>query len=77
MAYFLTVCKCYYFTHFLHSTISSHKKQVNCVTWNANGNWLASGSMDGLIKLYDIRTMKELEVWRGQNSEVIVWCVCI
>lgn len=53
-----------------HSTISSHKKQVNCVQWNANGNWLASGSMDGLIKLYDIRTMKELEVWRGQNSEV-------
>jgi polyadenylation factor subunit 2 len=38
--------------------------------WNANGNWLASGSMDGLIKLYDIRTMKELEVWRGHNSEV-------
>lgn len=43
---------------------------MNCCLWNANGNWLASGSMDGLIKLYDIRTMKELEVWRGQNSEV-------
>ena len=26
--------------------------------------------MDGLIKLYDIRTMREVEVWRGQNSEV-------
>lgn len=45
---------------------------MNCCLWNANGNWLASGSMDGLIKLYDIRTMKELEVWRGQNSEVSV-----
>ena len=52
------------------STINAHKKQVNCCTWNNNGNWLASGSMDGLIKLYDIRTMKELETWRGQNSEV-------
>lgn len=29
-----------------------------------------SGSTDGLIKLYDIRKMKEIEVWRGQNSEV-------
>jgi WD40 repeat protein len=54
------------------STINTHKKQVNSVLWNANGNWLASGSMDGLIKLYDIRTMKELEVWRGHNSEVSV-----
>lgn len=59
----------------LHSTINTHKKQVNNVVWNANGNWLASGSMDGLIKLYDIRTMKELEVWRGHNSEVRGTCV--
>jgi WD40 repeat protein len=35
-----------------------------------NGNWLASGSSDGLLKLYDIRVMKEFEVLRGQNSEV-------
>lgn len=54
----------------LYSTIHGHKKQVNSCLWNANGNWLASGSMDGLIKLYDIRTMREVEVWRGQNSEV-------
>jgi WD40 repeat protein len=52
------------------STISGHKKQVNCCEWSANGNWLATGSMDGLVKLFDIRTMKEIEVWRGQNSEV-------
>lgn len=52
------------------STINGHKKQVNGVLWNNNGNWLASGSMDGLIKLYDIRTMRELETWRGHNSEV-------
>jgi polyadenylation factor subunit 2 len=38
--------------------------------WNANGNWLVSGSMDGLVKLYDIRTMREMETWRGHNSEV-------
>lgn len=55
-----------------NSTIHGHKKQVNCCVWNANGNWLASGSMDGLVKLYDIRTMKEMEVWRGHCSEVRV-----
>jgi polyadenylation factor subunit 2 len=38
--------------------------------WNMNGNWLASGSTDSLIKIFDIRMMKEVEVWRGQNSEV-------
>lgn len=54
----------------IFSTISGHKRQVNCVTWNMNGNWLASGSTDGLIKIYDIRKMKEMEVFRGQNSEV-------
>jgi polyadenylation factor subunit 2 len=43
---------------------------VNCCQWNINGNWLASGSTDGLIKIYDIRVMKEMETLRGQNSEV-------
>ena len=38
-----------------------------------NGNWLATGSTDGLVKLYDIRVMKEVEVWRGQNSEVSIY----
>lgn len=52
------------------STITAHKKQINCCQWNLNGNWLASGSTDGLIKIYDIRVMKEMESLRGQNSEV-------
>lgn len=52
------------------STISSHKKQINCCQWNQNGNWLATGSMDGLVKLFDIRVMKEFAVLRGQNTEV-------
>lgn len=43
---------------------------MNCCQWNINGNWLASGSTDGLIKIYDIRVMKEMETLRGQNSEV-------
>ena len=43
---------------------------MNCCSWNRNGNWLASGSKDGLVKIYDIRTMREVEVLRGQNSDI-------
>jgi polyadenylation factor subunit 2 len=50
--------------------MTAHKKQVNCCMWNKNGNWLASGSKDGMIKLYDIRTMREIESFRGHNSDV-------
>ena len=52
------------------STISVHKKQVSCCAWNQNGNWLATGSRDGLIKLFDIRKMAEFESYRGHNSDV-------
>ena len=51
-------------------SLFGHKKQVNVCSWNKNGNWLASGSKDGLIKIYDIRTMKEIEVFRGQMSDI-------
>lgn len=38
--------------------------------WNRNGTWLLTASRDHLIKLYDIRTMKELEVLKGHKSDV-------
>ena len=55
--------------------LSADKKQVNCVAWNKNGNWLASGSRDGLVKLFDVRTMKEVETLRGHNCDVcsVAW----
>jgi WD40 repeat protein len=34
-----------------------------------NGNWLATGSTDGFVKLYDLRIMKEFETWRVNNGE--------
>ena len=48
----------------------AHKAAVTCVKWNRNGTWLLTGSRDHLIKLYDIRTMKELEVLKGHKSDV-------
>ena len=40
------------------------------VKWNGNGNWLATASRDHLIKLFDIRTMKELWVLKGHKKDV-------
>ncbi|CAN0450554.1 unnamed protein product, partial [Discosporangium mesarthrocarpum] len=34
------------------------------VTWNKNGNWLLSCSRDQTIKLYDIRTMKDMVTFK-------------
>lgn len=38
--------------------------------WNENGNWLVTGSRDHLVKLYDIRMMKEMMTFRGHKKEV-------
>ena len=48
----------------------AHKAAVTSVRWNRNGNWLLTASRDHLIKLYDIRTMTELEVLKGHKSDV-------
>jgi polyadenylation factor subunit 2 len=37
--------------------------------WNSNGNWLVTGSRDHLLKLFDIRMMKELQAFRGHKKE--------
>jgi polyadenylation factor subunit 2 len=52
------------------STIHAHKAAVTSVRWNQNGNWLLTASRDHLIKLYDIRTMKEMEVLKGHKLDV-------
>lgn len=41
------------------------------VTWNKNGNWLVSCSRDQTIKLYDIRTMKDMCTFK-----VLYYVVC-
>ena len=48
----------------------AHKATVMDVKWNGNGNWLATASRDHLIKLFDIRTMKELWVLKGHKKDV-------
>ena len=47
-----------------------HKNTILAVDWNANGNWLLTASRDQLLKLFDLRTMKELQTFRGHKREV-------
>ena len=37
--------------------------------WNKNGNWLLTASRDHLIKVFDIRAMKEIETFKGHKKE--------
>ena len=40
------------------------------LSWNRNGNWLLTASRDHLLKLFDIRNLKEeLQSFRGHKKE--------
>ncbi|VDM37941.1 unnamed protein product, partial [Toxocara canis] len=52
------------------ATLHDHKNSVMAVQWNKNGNWLLTGSRDHLIKVYDIRMMREMHSYRGHKKEV-------
>lgn len=48
----------------------AHKATVMSVNWNQNGNWLLTASRDHLIKVYDIRAMKEMYTLKGHKKDV-------
>lgn len=50
--------------------LHAHKMTVNRVRWNLNGNWLLTGARDQTTKLWDLRTLKEIETYRGHKREV-------
>jgi polyadenylation factor subunit 2 len=47
-----------------------HKNSVQACAWNPNGHSVATASRDQLIKVFDIRMMKELANLRGHKKEV-------
>lgn len=51
------------------ATIHGHKSTVMDLDWNKNGNWLLTGSRDRLVKVFDIRVMKEMFTLRGHKKE--------
>ena len=52
------------------STLHCHKGTVMDLKWNKNGNWFATASRDHLVKVFDIRNLKEeLQIFRGHKNE--------
>eukprot|EP00112_Aurelia_sp_Birch-Aquarium-sp1_P012294 Seg2587.3 transcript_id=Seg2587.3/GoldUCD/mRNA.D3Y31 product="pre-mRNA 3' end processing protein WDR33" protein_id=Seg2587.3/GoldUCD/D3Y31 len=60
------------------STIHIHKSTVMDLQWNRNGDWLLTASRDHLIKVFDIRAMKEIQTFRGHKKEAtaVDWHPC-
>src|SRR6266852_3326743 len=54
----------------LRDTLKGHKQQVFCVSYSPDGGTLASGSVDKTIKLWDIKTCKELATFKGHTESV-------
>ncbi|KJH52014.1 WD domain, G-beta repeat protein [Dictyocaulus viviparus] len=52
------------------TTLQDHKSSVMAVDWNKNGNWLLTAGRDHLVKLYDLRCMKEMYSYKGHKKEV-------
>ena len=47
-----------------------HKNSVLACQWNPNGHLVATGSRDQSVRVFDIRTFKELETFKGHKKDV-------
>jgi polyadenylation factor subunit 2 len=56
----------------VYSTVHLHKSSIFCCRFNpVNGNYLATGSKDFNVKLFDLRMMAEVECYKGHNREIV------
>lgn len=58
------------------ATLHAHKSTVMDLKWNDNGNWLITASRDHLLKLFDLRNLREeIQVFRGHKKEAsaVAW----
>lgn len=54
-------------------TLLGHTETVSCASFSPDGRYIASGSGDKTVKLWDIVTGKEVQTFKGHND--IVECV--
>ncbi|CAI5735131.1 unnamed protein product [Peronospora destructor] len=54
----------------LLATLSNHQQAVNCVRWASHGRYLASGSDDQLVLLYELQTGLPAPVPFGSNTRL-------
>jgi len=53
-------------------TFYGHNADVNCVKWFPNNITFASGGDDGYIRLFDIRSCRQLNVYKTEDRDVSV-----
>ncbi|PAA69418.1 hypothetical protein BOX15_Mlig018914g1 [Macrostomum lignano] len=54
------------------TTLYVHKNTCTDVQWNRNGNWFLTASRDNLIKLFDVRNLRQdLQTFRGHKKDVM------
>ncbi|WP_339374041.1 WD40 repeat domain-containing protein [Crocosphaera watsonii] len=57
-------------SRFLHKTIRGHFKSVNSVAYSPDEKYLASGSWDNTVKIWEVKTGKLIRTFEGDFSSV-------
>lgn len=52
------------------STLALHRNTVSDIRFHSNGNWMLTSSWDHLLKVFDLRAMKEIHHFRGHKNDV-------
>ncbi|KIO18276.1 hypothetical protein M407DRAFT_160673 [Tulasnella calospora MUT 4182] len=54
-------------------TLSMHSGPVLCVRWSSSGKWLASGSDDAIVMIWDLDPAGAGRVWGNDDANVEGW----
>jgi serine/threonine protein kinase len=57
-------------SRFLDKTLTGHSSMVSSVVYSPDGRYLASGSWDDTIKIWEVATGKELRTFTGHSDSV-------
>jgi len=56
-------------------TYTGHTDVVNVVAWSPNGNYIASGSADNTLRVWEVASGNQMAIYRGHTGAInsIVW----
>lgn len=59
------------YPHQAHQVYSGHTCKVNMLTFSNNGEWLASGSIDGVIRIWEVSSGLTIQLFQHGQNEVV------